>query len=132
MYVYFTSVLYPPNFSIDSISSWLPPKSFHTFLTALFHLIPPRPFFQPCQIWLATFFLACSLLYIAISTFVTSLVCSKWVHSRLRSLYYSSYLSILVLFQLLPSVLFPAVLRTSRSLPMRLLRILAWVQSHSV
>ena len=29
----FTSVLYPPNFSMDSTSSWSPPKSFHIFST---------------------------------------------------------------------------------------------------
>ena len=40
----FTSVLYPPNFSIDSTSSWSPPKSFHIFSTTLSHLIPVRPF----------------------------------------------------------------------------------------
>ena len=36
----FTSVLYPANFSMDSISSWFPPISFQTFSTALSHLVP--------------------------------------------------------------------------------------------
>ena len=42
--LYFTSVLYPPNFSIDRTSSWSPPKYFHIFSTMLSHLIPARPF----------------------------------------------------------------------------------------
>ena len=41
--LYFTSVLYPANFSMDSISSWFPPISFHTFSTTLSHPIPARP-----------------------------------------------------------------------------------------
>ena len=40
---FFTSV-YPANFSMDSISSWLPPIPFHTFSTTLSDLIPGRPF----------------------------------------------------------------------------------------
>ena len=40
----FTTVLYPPNFSIDSTSSWSSPKSFHIFSTTLSHLIPARHF----------------------------------------------------------------------------------------
>ena len=40
--IYFTSVLYPPNFSIDN--TWSPPKSFHIMSTTLSHLIPARPF----------------------------------------------------------------------------------------
>ena len=48
----------------------------------------------------------------------------------LSILYYSSYLSILALHQLLSSVLLPAVRPASRSLPILLLRILALGQSH--
>ena len=40
----FTSVLYPANFSMDSVYSWFPPISFHTFSITLSHLIPARPF----------------------------------------------------------------------------------------
>ena len=40
----FTHVLCPANFSMDSISSWFPPISFHAFSTTLSHLIPARPF----------------------------------------------------------------------------------------
>ena len=42
--LYFTSVLYPENFSMDSISSWFPPISFRTSSITLSHLIPARPF----------------------------------------------------------------------------------------
>ena len=69
----FTSALYPPNFSMDSISSRLPPICLHTLSTTLFHRIPARPFVtfsQTYQLWLATSFLECSSLYIAISTFL--------------------------------------------------------------
>ena len=39
----FPSVVYTPNFSMNSISSWFHPVSFHTFSTTLSHRIPPRP-----------------------------------------------------------------------------------------
>ena len=42
--LYFTSVSYPPNFSLDSTSSWSSPISFHIFSTTLSHHIPGRPF----------------------------------------------------------------------------------------
>ena len=42
--LFFTLVLYPPNFSIDSVFSWSPPNSVHILSTTLSHLIPARPF----------------------------------------------------------------------------------------
>ena len=83
---FFTSVLYPPNFSIDtSISSWFPPISFHTsrlryptfFQLALSLLCS----IQPYQLWLAASFLACSFPHIDISTFSRRLVLSGYILS---------------------------------------------------
>ena len=37
-------MLYPPNFYVESTSSWSPPKSFHIFSTTLSHLIPAHPY----------------------------------------------------------------------------------------
>ena len=54
------SVLYPPNLSMGSIAFGIPPLSFHTFSTTLFHLITVY------QLWLASSSLACSLLHVAI------------------------------------------------------------------
>ena len=78
----FPSVLYSPNFSMNSISSWFPPISFHTFSTTLSHLIPAlallsRWSIQPYLLSLATFFAACCLLYVAISTFSRLLLVSS-------------------------------------------------------
>ena len=52
-----------------------------TFFQLALLLLSP---IQPYQLWLATSFLACSLLYIAISTFCVS-ICLKWVHSQFCS-----------------------------------------------
>ena len=40
----FTCVLYPPNLSIDSTSSWSPPKSFHIFLDYVIPSYSSSPF----------------------------------------------------------------------------------------
>ena len=67
-----TYVLYPPKFSIGSTSFWSSPIFFHIFSTTLSILFQLALLLfspvQPYQLWLATSFLACSLLYIAIST----------------------------------------------------------------
>ena len=92
----------PPNLSMDSISSWFPLIFFNSLLRyptlfqlALLLLSP----IQPYQLWLATSFLACSLLHIALSTFSSlySFLVSKFPF-LLFILYCSSYLSVLVLF----------------------------------
>ena len=42
--LFFTSILRPPNFCVDSTSSSPPPISFHIFSTTLSHLIRARPY----------------------------------------------------------------------------------------
>ena len=93
----------PQKFSMDCIYSWFPPIAFHTMLTTLSHLIPARPFCY-CLPYSSISYgwqrlLACSLLYIAISTF--SRFYLSWVGTfsvLLIILYHSLYLSTLVFF----------------------------------
>ena len=99
----FTSVLYPSNISMDSISSWFPPMYFmlsHLRYPTLFQLALLLLFpIQPYQLWLATSYLACSLLYTAISTFSRLNMFQVGTFPvLLLILHYSSYLNILVLF----------------------------------
>ena len=75
--IYFTSVLYPPNFFIDSISYWSPPLPYFldyvipmVFQLALLLFSPIRPY----QLWLATSFLACYSTLCCHFNFLTSLM----------------------------------------------------------
>ena len=48
------SALYFPMFPTDTTSSWLPPISFHTSLSTLYHLAPARPFVTSSHTALST------------------------------------------------------------------------------
>ena len=90
----FSSVLYPANFSMDIISSWFLPISFQTFSTTLSHLYSISPFcyflsYSPISYgWQPLFWqLSHVSICLQVGTFPVLLLI----------LYYSSYLSILVL-----------------------------------
>ena len=76
-----SSVLYAAHFSMDRVS----PLSFHTFSTTLrIPLFSSSPFcyflpYSPIRLWLATSFLACSLLQIATSRFSRLFVLSGYI-----------------------------------------------------
>ena len=82
-FFFFYFCLYPPNFSIDSISSWSPRNSFHVFSTTLSHLIPARPFVFFSHIALSGMacnsFLAYSFILLGQLSHVS--FCLKWVYS---------------------------------------------------
>ena len=113
----FASVLYPRNLSMGSIICHLVFVVYpSTLSTTLSHLIPLAFLLlsptQPYQLWTASPFLACSLLYIAIST-----TCFKWVHSQssaLNAVLYPRNLSMGSIICHLVFVVYPSTLSRLR------------------
>ena len=129
---------YPPNFSADTMSSWFPPICFRTFSTKPYHLIPaPRfvrfshtaPSAMADNFFFGVFFTWYFIL--PVQFLMTLFVSSRHTPSSALNAVLLVVLEHLCIIYLLSSVLFPTVLRSSRSLPILLLHILALVPSNS-
>ena len=135
-----TSVLYPQT-SLQPVSlldfllypCMLSRPRYPTFSSSPFYnFLPCSPIDYGCQLGGNLFFVMFLNLYRHFNFLASLFVSSGYIpSSAVNTVFITRRLSILVLFQLLSSVLFPAVSRTWRPLSILLLHTLALVQPHS-